>query len=317
MRDPVADILAESGMAHDAALGQALESLRALSPAEAPEPSGALAEFLAGVGGSSAPFVGAAPTRAGSRAAEAALEKLAVPIELAAVRAAPRKRHRGAMISAAVVAGVGLSASGVAALGGVDYSGDAPSSSVRSAAAPAKAAQSSAGQSTPTAQEPPAVVPVSHDTPADSPQQPAAPAATDAGGAGTPRHRADDPAQRLGDDARNALTAAETMIAQAVRGSAGRHSAESTNDDEASAGAAQSHSQGANAGGRWPSGGASQPSQQGPEKGGGQPAAAPGQQANQPGEPGLALPELGIPQAAALQGGPRHLKAPQVLGGGL
>jgi hypothetical protein len=119
----VAEILADAGLAYDDDLGLALESLRALCPAAAPKPSGALAELLAlGTSGSGA---GTASSRASRRAADVALEKLA-PREPAVVRFAPRKRHRGAIISAAVVAGVGLGASGVAALGGVDYSADGP-----------------------------------------------------------------------------------------------------------------------------------------------------------------------------------------------
>ncbi len=302
----MADVLAEAGLAHDAALGRALESLRALSPAEAPEPTGALAEFFANAGGSTALFAAPTPSRAGSRAADAALEKLAVPIELAAVRAAPRKRHRGAMISAAVVAGVGLSASGVAALGGVDYSGDAPSSSVRAAQPPA---QSSAGHTTSADRAPAVAVPASRDTPVSAPATGAGESGTTAAAA-APRHRVEDAAQKLEDDARNALAAAETMIAQAVRGSAGRHSAGAMNDDGGSASAAQS--QGGNASGQSFSNGAAQPSS----------AQSQDQQAsaaasNQQSARHLELQDLGVPQAAAIQGAPRHLKTPSVLGVGL
>ena len=143
IRDSVADLLADSGLADDGVLAHALESLRALCPPEAPEPSGALADLLQY--GSEA--VGAAaPSRAARRAAEAAAGKLS-PRVAPAVPLPPRKLHRGAAISAAVIAGVGLSASGVAALGGVDYSANPPQAEVRSsAAAPAEADASVPGQ---------------------------------------------------------------------------------------------------------------------------------------------------------------------------
>lgn len=140
--DAVADILADAGLADDGALARTLESLRALCPPEAPKPSGALAEVLAH-GSAAGGAVG--PSRAGSRAAEAALGKLSPSV--APVVAFPaRKRHRGAAISAAVIAGVGLSASGVAALGGVDYSVNPPQAEVRG---PAAAPGSEAGACAP------------------------------------------------------------------------------------------------------------------------------------------------------------------------
>lgn len=141
MRDAVTDILADAGLADDGALVRALESFRTLCPPEAPKPSGALAELLAR---GSAAAGAVAPSRAASRAAEAAAGRFsagvapAVPLHL-------RKRHRGAAISAAVIAGVGLSASGVAALGGVDYSATPPRVDVRGlAAVPGSAASPSA-----------------------------------------------------------------------------------------------------------------------------------------------------------------------------
>lgn len=141
MRDAVTDILADAGLADDGALVRALESFRTLCPPEAPKPSGALAELLAR---GSAAAGAVPPSRAASRAAEAAAGKFsagvapAVPLHL-------RKRHRGAAISAAVIAGVGLSASGVAALGGVDYSANPPQVDVRGlAAVPGSAASPSA-----------------------------------------------------------------------------------------------------------------------------------------------------------------------------
>uniref|UniRef100_UPI0039EF8197 hypothetical protein n=1 Tax=Sinomonas sp. G460-2 TaxID=3393464 RepID=UPI0039EF8197 len=125
-----------------------------------------------------------------------------------------------------------------------------------------------------------------------------------------PRHRVEDAAQKLEDDARNALAAAETMIAQAVRGSAGRHSAGATNDDGGSASAAQA--QGGNASGQSFGNGTAQPSA----------AQSQDQQAsaaasNQQGARHVELQDLGVPQAAAIQGAPRHLKTPMVLGAGL
>lgn len=212
-RDPVAEILAEAGLAHDGALGRALESLRALSPADAPEPNGPLADLLALGAGSPPSFVSATPTRAASRAAEAALEKLASPAELAVVRFAPRKRHRGAMISAAVVAGVGLSASGVAALGGVDYSADAPPAA-QSVEAPAQSSSLPPGGGA-DAEQPPLAEPVSQDAPVGTP------AAAEA----EPRHRRES-AHGFERPDRSALEAAATVVADAVREASGRHVAE-------------------------------------------------------------------------------------------
>lgn len=145
MRDTVAEVLAEVGLAHDDELGRALSSLRTLCPPEAPEPSGALAELLAHglTGGGSA-----GSTRAGKRAVDAAAGKL-LPRQAAVVPFPVRKRHRGAAISAAVIAGVGLSASGVAALGGVDYSADAPSRGVRAVEAPGPSGSAGAAPDSP------------------------------------------------------------------------------------------------------------------------------------------------------------------------
>ena len=147
MREAVAHILADAGLADDGALTRTLESFGALCPAEAPAPTGALAELLAH--GTAAPG-GVASSRSASRAAEAAVGKLSP--QLAPVVPFPvRKRHRGAAISAAVLAGVGLSASGVAALGGVDYSANAPQADARSAVAPQLGADSSAQSQTSSA----------------------------------------------------------------------------------------------------------------------------------------------------------------------
>ncbi|MDQ4502906.1 hypothetical protein [Sinomonas sp. ASV322] len=133
-RDAVAGLLAEAGMAHDVALGRALESLRGLCPPEAPAPTGLLAELLAAGQGDAPRAV--APTRAANRAADEAFVKLTGSADAVVVRFAPRKRHRGAMISAVVVAGVGLSASGVAAGGGVDYLPGVPRAESHSTSAP-------------------------------------------------------------------------------------------------------------------------------------------------------------------------------------
>lgn len=208
----VAEILADAGMAYDDDLGLALESLRALRPPTAPKPSGALAELLAlGTSGSGA---GTAPSRAARRAADAALEKFG-PREAAVVRFVPRKRHRGAIISAAVVAGVGLGASGVAALGGVDYSADAPQAVGPVVTAPLANGPDIHPQvpvSTPQQAAVPAL-PVAVQPP---PPPPAGPSAADETSPTAPRHRATPPDEVI----EEAAVAVEQM-APAVP--AGRH----------------------------------------------------------------------------------------------
>ncbi|MEA5455011.1 hypothetical protein SPF06_09795 [Sinomonas sp. JGH33] len=172
-RDAVASFLAEAGMAHDDALGRALESLRGLCPPEAPAPTGLLAELLAPGQGDAPRLV--ASTRAAHRAADEALGKLTGSADAVVVRFAPRKRHRGAMISAVVVAGVGLSASGVAAQGGIDYVTGTPRADSHAASAPASPAaaqaQPVAGEARTTAGggtggQPAAIEPVSFVAPA-------------------------------------------------------------------------------------------------------------------------------------------------------
>ena len=97
----VADVLAEAGFADDAGLAGALEGIRALRPAAAPAPTGDLAALFA----------------------DASTHLPAIPLDRPAAvvkHLSPRtvKRHRGTMIAALVVAGMGLGATGVAALGG-------------------------------------------------------------------------------------------------------------------------------------------------------------------------------------------------------
>jgi hypothetical protein len=214
--DVAAEILADAGLAYDDDLGVALESLRALRPPTAPKPSGALAELLAfGTAGGGADT---APSRASRRAADVALEKLG-PREPVVVRFAPRKRHRGAIISAAVVAGVGLGASGVAALGGVDYSADAPQ-----AVGPVVTAPLANGPdvrpevpvSTPR-EAPVPTQPVAVQSP-ESPAPPAAAAVDEPAPTGA-RHRA-DPAD---DVVAEAAVAIEQTVPAAPAVPAGRH----------------------------------------------------------------------------------------------
>ena len=97
----VQEVLAEAGLAHDGALAGALEGIRALRPASAPVPSGALAALL----DEASTTVPAVPEVRPAAVVQPLLPR-------------PVKRHRGAMISAIVVAGMGLGATGVAALGG-------------------------------------------------------------------------------------------------------------------------------------------------------------------------------------------------------
>ncbi|WP_077491001.1 hypothetical protein [Sinomonas mesophila] len=97
----VGEVLAEAGLAHDDALARALEGIRALRPATAPAPTGELAALLA----DASTTVPAIP-----HARPAAVVQPMRPRTV--------KRHRGAMISAVVVAAMGLGATGVAALGG-------------------------------------------------------------------------------------------------------------------------------------------------------------------------------------------------------
>ncbi|KHL03546.1 hypothetical protein [Sinomonas humi] len=142
MREMVAEILSDAGLADDGALTRTLESLQTMCPAEAPAPTGALAELLAQ---GTAASGGVAPSRAATRAAEAAIGKLS-PQVAPVVPFTLRKRHRGAAISAAVIAGVGLSATGVAALGGVDYSANPPQAGARSAIVAPQAGADAAAQ---------------------------------------------------------------------------------------------------------------------------------------------------------------------------
>lgn len=205
------DILADAGLAYDDELGGALESLRALCPPTAPEPTGALAELLEC--GAAENAVPAVPTRASRRAAEEALDRLGLPDlvgprEAAVVRFAPRKRHRGAIISAAVVAGVGLGASGVAALGGVDYSAEAPLALGPAVAAPLMngpqaVSQDAAGQEVVTA--PP------QETAPEAPAVGPVPEARTSG----PRHRATPPEGGRGRHVARVEAADEVVMTEA------------------------------------------------------------------------------------------------------
>ncbi|NUP75162.1 MAG: hypothetical protein HOQ07_11010 [Sinomonas sp.] len=225
-QDAIADLLAEAGFAHDDALGRALDSLRTLCPSEAPEPTGPLADLIAGGRrGASAPVVSITASRAASRAADEALGKIATSAELAVVRPIYWKRHRGAMISAAVVAGVGLSASGVAALGGVDYSADAPQADVRAASGPAAALTPADTTVVGPESAPAAPAAPVHEAPAVAELAPVA----------EPRHRAEwqTPAERpVEHQAENAFPAQEIVVANAVRGTAAKHVAEAEDTDE-------------------------------------------------------------------------------------
>lgn len=98
---PVADVLAEAGFTDDAGLARALEGIRALRPGSVPAPTGELAALFAGA----STLVPAIPH-----------DRPAAVVLPFSPRSA--KRHRGTMISALVVAGMGLGATGVAALGG-------------------------------------------------------------------------------------------------------------------------------------------------------------------------------------------------------
>lgn len=122
----VEDVLAEAGFADDGALVSALEGIRALRPAAAPAPNGELAALLA----------------------DASTLVPAIPHDRPAGVVQPLhprspKRHRGAMISVMVAAGMGLGATGVAALAGDPFgwiSPDPPAAAVaepRAASAPA------------------------------------------------------------------------------------------------------------------------------------------------------------------------------------
>jgi hypothetical protein len=209
------DVLAEAGLAYDDELGGALESLRALCPPTAPEPTGALAELLEqGAAGNAVPAV---PTRASRRAAEVALDRLGLPgalepREAAVVRFAPRKRHRGAIISAAVVAGVGLGASGVAALGGVDYSAEPPQALGPSVAAPladGPEAISSAVTSPDVASQEVVTAP-----PQAAPKTPAVNPVEEARASG-PRHRATPPEGGRGRHVARVEAADELVVTEA------------------------------------------------------------------------------------------------------
>ena len=125
----VEKVLAESGLAHDDALRSALEGIRALRPASAPAPTGELAALLA----DASTLVPAIP-----------LERPAAVVQ--PLRPRTVKRHRGAMISAMVVAGMGLGVTGVAALGGDPLSWIVPGlpAAVSEAPAPAEATPSPA-----------------------------------------------------------------------------------------------------------------------------------------------------------------------------
>lgn len=195
-------VLAEEGLEHDAALLRALEDLAALRPTSVPAPTGALAELLASAsaapaaaGGSAtvplavvreAPPAGGTAVLPGAAAVVPLTRAAALKAEAAAK---PRwiKRHRGAMIGALVVAGMGLGASGVAALGGQAWDFPGGHRSVVSPVTPGQIG--SQGTDTPAAVHP-----------ADVPEAPAQThAGTSQGGTGQDAQGQNSGGQNTGD----------------------------------------------------------------------------------------------------------------------